>query len=183
MKTDRSRLIGSKEPSGNFCKAFSYVRFLFFRGSNYSIKTNRPSADRSGPIPDAGCVELMSSRTNGITSLLVTCDLFPKALSLFVMIRGVSISVIRGIREWQSYTTDFTSVRCPWSRRAIDLAMLHACAMMVMSKKYCRNLPTSFRRKEGIFISDEISLQLLSLKTTAMRNNTSNTYLDYLSCC
>jgi hypothetical protein len=26
-------------------------------------------------------------------------------------------------------------------------------------------------------------LQLLSLKTTAMRNNTSNTYLDYLSCC
>jgi len=177
MKTDRSRLIGSKEPSGNFCKAFSYVRFLFFRGSNYSIKTNRPSADRSGPIPDAGCVELMSSRTNGITSLLVTCDLFPKALSLFVMIRGVSISVIRGIREWQSYTTDFTSVRCPWSRRAIDLAMLYACAVMEMSKKYCRisSGRASGARKE---FPSEISSQLSSLKRTAMTSNV--TYLDYL---
>jgi len=155
MKTDRSRLIGSKEPSGNFCKAFSYVRFLFFRGSNYSIKTNRPSADRSGPIPDAGCVELMSSRTNGITSLLVTCDLFRKALSLFVMIRGVSISVIRGVREWQSYTTDFTSVRSP-SAPATDRSCDVVCVRYDGNvKKILPNIfrsiflpPNSFRRKE-----------------------------------
>lgn len=78
MKTDRSRLMGSKEPSGYFCEAFSYIRFLFFRGSNYSIKTNRQPAVRVRRSLRAGCVELMSSRTNGITSLLVTCDLFKK---------------------------------------------------------------------------------------------------------
>lgn len=81
MKTDRSRLMGSKEPSGYFCEAFSYIRFLLFRESNYSIKTNRqPAVRRSleAGRRDVGCVELMSSRTNGITSLLVTCDLFEK---------------------------------------------------------------------------------------------------------
>lgn len=71
-RTDR-RLIGSKEPSGNFCEAFSYIRFLFLCGSNYSIKTNRPIAPGRFLAGCSGCVELMSSRTNGITSLLVTC--------------------------------------------------------------------------------------------------------------
>lgn len=70
--------MGSKEPPGYFYGAFSYIRFLFFRGNNYSIKTNRAVRRSLRAGRDAGCVELMSSRTNGITSLLVTCNLFEK---------------------------------------------------------------------------------------------------------
>lgn len=85
-----------KNPPGYFCEAFSYIRFLFFHGSNYSIKTNRqPAICRSLRADrDADCVELMSSRTNGITSFTCYLQSFRKALTLFVMMRNVSIPVV-----------------------------------------------------------------------------------------
>lgn len=101
--------MGSKEPPGYFCEAFSYIRFLFFRGSNYSIKTNRQPAIRRSlrANRDAGCVELMSSRTNGITSLLVTCNLFEKRWRCLLWCATFLSRSFRAFREWQSYTTGF----------------------------------------------------------------------------
>lgn len=77
MKTDRSRLIGSKEPSGNFCEAFSRVRFLFFR-EELLLDKNKPRRSLR-----AGCDAVAFNwchRTNGITSLLVTRS-FQKTLT------------------------------------------------------------------------------------------------------
>lgn len=94
MKTDRSRLMGSKEPPGYFYEAFSYIRFLFFRGNNYSIKTNRARP----PIASgrSGCrlrrIDVIAYKRN----YEFTCYLqsFRKALTLFVMMRNISISVV-----------------------------------------------------------------------------------------
>lgn len=127
MKTDRSRLMGSKEPPGYFCEAFSYIRFLFFRGSNYSIKTNRLPAGRPPIAPGrSGCrlrrIDVIAHKRN----YEFTCYLqsFRKALTLFVMMRNVSIPVILSVRERQSYTTDSTSIRATIGRKPCKRSIL-----------------------------------------------------------